>query len=66
MTTTIPTSPLLDQPSVLIRLVAEVLAYYSSSYQMSDEFAALLREDVELLAALQRLAFAAIQKGGAK
>lgn len=64
--TTTPTSPLVDQPSLLIRLVADVLTRYSSSYQMSDEFAALLREDAELLAALQRLAFAVIQKGGVK
>src|SRR5215471_2331944 len=43
-------------PAPLIHLIAEVLAT-SFSYQMSEEFAALLEHESDLLAAMQWLVF---------
>jgi hypothetical protein len=43
-------------PAPLIHLIAEVLAT-SCSYRMSEEFAALLERESDLLAAMQRLVF---------
>ena len=63
MSTNTPTVPVADKPSLLIALVADVLAQ-CASYQMSEEVAAFLRDDTELLAALQRLVFLVVSKEG--
>ena len=63
MSTKTPTVPLADKSSLLIALIADVLVQ-CASYQMSEEFAAFLRDDAELLAALQRLAFLVVSKEG--
>lgn len=49
----------------LIELIARTLAA-TSGYQMSPALRALLEEDYELLAALQRLAFAAAARPSAR
>ena len=43
-------------PAPLMHLIADVLAT-SFSYEMSEEFAALLEQESDLLAVLQRLVF---------
>jgi hypothetical protein len=48
-------------PAPLIALIAEVL-FTSLSYQMSEEFAALLEQESDLLAALQWLVFAVLKQ----
>lgn len=48
-------------PAPLIHLIAEVLAA-SFSYQMSEEFAALLERDIDLLAAMQWLVLAVLKQ----
>ncbi|HEV2654370.1 MAG TPA: hypothetical protein VGT82_05405 [Ktedonobacteraceae bacterium] len=48
-------------PAPLIHLIAEVL-FTSFSYQMSEEFAALLEQESDLLAAIQRLLLAVIKQ----
>ena len=63
MSTKTPTVPVADKSSLLIALVADVLAQ-CACYQMSEEFAAFLRDDAELLAALQRLVFLVLSKEG--
>jgi hypothetical protein len=48
-------------PAPLIALIGEVL-FTSFSYQMSEEFAALLEHDTDLLAAMQRLVLAVLKQ----
>jgi hypothetical protein len=43
-------------PAPLLRLIADVLAT-SFSYEMSEEFAALLEQESDLLAVMQRIVF---------
>lgn len=63
MSTNTPTVPVADKSSLLIALVADVLAQ-CASYQMSEAFSTLLHDDAELLAALQRLVFLVLSKEG--
>ncbi len=53
--------PLNRSPAPLIALIAEVL-FASFSYQMSEEFAALLEHDAALLAAMQRLVLSVLKQ----
>jgi hypothetical protein len=48
-------------PAPLMHLIAEVL-FTSFSYQMSEEFAALLEQDPALLAAMQWLVLAVLKQ----
>jgi hypothetical protein len=48
-------------PAPLITLIAEVL-FASFSYQMSEEFAALLEHESDLLAAIQRLVLSVLKQ----
>lgn len=56
--------PLSEGVAPLVALVARTLAA-TSGYQMSPAFLELLGEDYDLLAALQRLAFAAARPSSA-